>query len=70
MWVQKLSKSNENIVIYWERLNDTIVNVSQRVIAISFRLWNGSQDINLSQTLAFDIQRSLFVQVLHTGYGY
>ena len=63
MWVQKLSKSNENIVIYWERLNDTIVNVS-------FSLCNGSQDINLSQTLAFDIQRSLFVQVLHTGYGH
>ena len=70
MGVQKLSKSNENIVIYWERLNDTTVNASQRVIAICYCLCNGSQDINLSQTLAFNIQRSLFVQVLHTEYGH
>ena len=70
MWVQKLSKADEHILLSGEWLNDTIVNASQRLIATSFPLCNGLQDTNLGQTLAFDIQRSPFVQVLHTGYDH
>ena len=70
MWVQKLSKADEHILLFGEWLNDTIVNASQRLIATSFPLCNGLQDTNLGQILAFDIQRSPFVQVLHTGYGH
>ena len=70
MWVQKLSKADEHILLSGEWLNDTIVNASQRLITTSFPLCNGLQDTNLGQTLAFDIQRSPFVQVLHTGYDH
>ena len=70
MWVQKLSKADEHILLSGEWLNDTIVNASQRLIATSFPLCNGLQDTNLGQTVAFDIQRSPFVQVLHIGYGH
>ena len=65
MWVQKLSKADEHILLSGEWLNDTIVNASQRLIATTFPLSKGLQDTNLRQTLAFDIQRSPFVQVLH-----
>ena len=68
--MQKLSKGDEHILLSREWLNDTIVNASQRLIAKSFPLRNGLQDTNLGQTLAFEIQRSPFVQVLHTGYGH
>ena len=70
MWLQKLSKGDEHILLSGEWLNDTIVNASQRLIAKSFSLCNGLQDTNLGQTLAFEIQRFPFVQVLHTGYGH
>ena len=52
MWVQKLSKADEHILLFGEWLNDTIVNASQRLIAISFPLSNGLQDTNLGQILA------------------
>ena len=41
MWVQKLSKTNEHFLLSGEWLNDSIVNSSQRLIAISFTLCNG-----------------------------
>ena len=60
MWVQILSKGDEHILLSGEWLNDTIANASQRLIAKSFPLFNGFQDTNLGQTLAFEIQRSPF----------
>ena len=60
----KLSKADEHILLSGDGLNDPTVTASQRLIATSFPLCNGLQDTNLGQTLAFDIQRSPFVQVL------
>ena len=40
MWLQELSKTNEHFLLSREWLNDSIVNSSQRLIAISFPLCN------------------------------
>ena len=51
-------------------LNDSLVNASQQLIKRSFPYVNGLQETTLVNTLAFDIKRSEFDKVLHTGYGH
>ena len=69
-WVRGLSIVDEQILLSGEWLNDNLVNAAQVLIAESFPHSNGLQNTTLGQTMAFNIQRSEFVQVLHTGYGH
>ena len=63
-----LSNDDEAILLStsgW--LNDNLINAAQAVLKHQFQLPVGLQDVSLGRTLAFDIQRSEFIQILHNG---
>ena len=47
-----------------------LVNASQKLIAEFFPCSNGFQKTIHGQTMSYDIKKSEFVQVMHTGYGH
>ena len=51
-------------------LNDKIIEAGQKLIKEAFPAIAGLQQVNLGQTLAFDVVKEEFVQVLHTGFGH
>ena len=51
-------------------MNDDIVNACQQLLSRQFSSLRGLQSVNLGRTLAFNIERGEFVQILHTGQGH
>ncbi len=68
-WFKKLNLYKEDQVILnkgrW--LNDNIINASQLLLKAAYPLIGGLQNTILAETLAFDVQRGLFVQVLNVS---
>ena len=48
-------------------LNDNLLNAAQALLKHQAQLFVSLQDVLLGRTLAFDIQRSEFIQMLHNG---
>lgn len=69
-WTKGLSKDDKRILLDNEWLNDKLVNVGQELIQAAYPNVSGLQDPSLGQTLAFNVQKSEFIQVLHTGKGH
>ena len=54
--------------IYYRRLNDRLINVAQEMLKQTAPSPVGLQDVTLGNTLAYNIQTSEFVQILHDGH--
>ncbi len=70
LWVAGLNFEHERILLSDAWLDDKLVNAGQTLIKARFPNIHGFQDVSLGQTLAFDIMKEGFVQVLHTGRGH
>ena len=61
---------HERILLSNAWLDDKLVNAGQTLLKARFPNIHGFQDVSLGQTLAFNIVKEGFVQVLHTGRGH
>ena len=63
MWVDNLLRDDEKVLLNPnEWLTDKLMNAGQSLIKECYR---GLQSVSLGLTLAFEVQREEFVQVLH-----
>ena len=69
-WTRGLSKDDEEILLRNKWLNDKLVNAGQELIRAVYPNVSGLQDTSLGQTLAFNVQKGEFIQILHTGKGH
>ncbi len=65
-----LDRKHGDILLSNDWLDDKLVNAGQALIKELFPNVCGLQDVSLGQTLAFDVMKEGFVQVLHTGRGH
>ena len=66
-WVANLTQDERRLVIGGKWLTGDLVNAFQTLLKQQFPHLSGLQDVSLGLTLAFEIEASEFVQVLHTG---
>ena len=69
-WVEGLTNTDKAVLCNGDWLNDDIVNACQQLLSRQFSSLRGLQSVNLGRTLAFNIERGEFVQILHTGQGH
>ena len=67
-WACGLSKKDESIILNGEWLTDKIIIAAQGLIKKAYPSVLGFQNTNLGETLTFNVMKSEFVQVLHTGH--
>ena len=48
-------------------LNDNLINAGQELLSSQFPHIAGFQSVTLGHTLAFEIQKGEFIQVIHSG---
>ena len=65
-----LTVEDEKVLLDGGWLSDRLVNAGQRLIQQAHSCVSGMQNVALGHTLAFDVMRGEFVQVLHTGKGH
>jgi len=68
--VSNLTVDDEKVLLNGEWLSDTLVNTGQKLIQQAHPHVHGLQDVVLGHTLAFDVMKGEFVQVLHSGKGH
>ena len=69
-WVSNLTVDDEKVLLNGEWLSDILVNAGQKLIQQAHPHVHGLQDVALGHTLAFDVMKGEFVQVLHSGKGH
>ena len=61
-----LASEDKSVLLSW--LNDRLINVAQEMLKQTAPSPVGLQDVTLGNTLAYNIQTSEFVQILHDGH--
>ena len=69
-WVEGLSVDDRTILETGGWLNDKLIDVGQNLLKKQFTHVAGFQNTLLGQTLAFEVQREEFIQILHNGYNH
>ena len=62
-----MTVEEEQLLLGGKWLNDKLINAAQCLIKATYPNVNGLQDVSLGHTLAFDVLRGEFIQILHTG---
>ena len=70
IWIDKLTESDENILVSGRWLNDSIINAAQCLISERFPRINGLQNTILGLPMSYEINKGEFVQILHNGHGH
>ena len=72
-WMQDLGlrvTDKDVLVSHTGWLNDEIINAAQTLLKKVNPAISGLQDVSLGLVMAFDVQRSDFVQIINTGHGH
>ena len=67
IWVNNLTRKDEEILLGNGWLNDKLINAAQGLIEAAHPHAIGFQDVSLGNTLGFNVMTGPFVQILHTG---
>ena len=67
MWVDNLNREDERVLLENEWLTDRLINAGQDLIKSCYSQVRGLQNVSLGKTLAFEVMKGEFIQILHTG---
>jgi hypothetical protein len=69
-WACGLSMEDEAIILNGDWLADNIIIAAQELIQKAYPRVAGFQNTNMGETLTFNVMKTEFVQILHTGHSH